>query len=195
VRTFYWRWFGLGADGPLGALNTIWAVRNGSLKLVVERAKDTQPPALYDLSTDIGETTDLSLQQPNQVAALQTLYNQWQRIAVPVLWQRNLDGLLLPLVLAGDWNGFNIADDGPPWTFTRITAPDPVGTPDGYNWLTTTIHVATSGGDTTPGTHQFVLVGNETYSTQWGGTTIDIDGVTQIPSTSGTQRGPTNTIT
>ncbi len=83
----------------------------------------------------------------------------------------------------------------PPWTFTRIRAPDPVGTPDGYNWLTTTIHVATSGGDTTPGTHQFVLVGHENYATQWGGVTIGIDGVTQIPSSSGTQLGPTNTIT
>jgi hypothetical protein len=195
VRTFCWRWFGLGPDGPLGARNTIWAVRNGSSKLVVERAMDTQPPALYDLSTDIGETTDLSLQQPDQVAALQTLYNQWQRITVPALWQTDSDYGLLPLVLAGDWNGFNIGDDGPPWTFTLITAPDPVGTPDAYNWLTTTIHVATSGGDTTPGTHHFVLVGDENYATQWGGATIEIDGVTQIPSFSGSQHGPRNTIT
>ena len=194
VRTFYWRWFGLGSDGP-SAQNTIWGVRNGSLKLVVERARDTQSPALYDLSTDIGETTDLSQQQPDQVAALQTLYNQWQRIAVPTLWQENNDQQLLPLVLAGDWNGFNIGDDVPPWRFTRITAPDPVGTPDAYNWLTTTIHVATNGGDTTPGAHQFVLVGHESYATQWGGATIGIDGVTQIPSFSGTQLGPTNTIT
>jgi hypothetical protein len=194
-RTFYWRFFGLGPDGPLGAQNTIWGVRNGSLKLVVERALDTQPPALYDLSTDIGETTDLSLQQPAQVAALQTLYNQWQLIAVPAFWQRHLDALLLPLVLAGDWNGYDKQQHGPPWTFTLITAPDPVGTPDAYNWLTTTIHVATSGGDTTPGTHQFVLVGHEIYATQWGGATIGIDEVTQIPSFSGTQLGPTNTIT
>jgi hypothetical protein len=195
VRTFYWRWFGLGPDGPQGARNTIWAVRNGSLKLVVERAMDTQPPALYDLSTDIGETTDLSLQQPDQVTALQTLYNQWQRIAVPTLWQTDSDEGLLPLVLAGDWNGFNIEDDVSPWRFTEITAPDPVGTPDAYNWLTTTIHVATNGGDTTPGTHQFVLVGDENYATQWSGATIGIDGVTQIPSFSGTQLGPTNTVT
>ena len=39
----------------------------------------------------IGETTDLSQQQPAQVAALQTLYNQWQRIAVPATWQESLD--------------------------------------------------------------------------------------------------------
>jgi arylsulfatase A-like enzyme len=195
VRTFYWRWFGLGPDGPLGALNTIWGVRNGSLKLVVERAMDTQPPALYELSTDIGETTDLSLQQPDQVAALQTLYNQWQRTALPALWRRNSDVQLLPLVLAGDWNGFNIGDEVAPWSFSRIKAPDPVGTPDAYNWLATTIHIATNGGDTTPGTHQFVLVGDKTYATQWGGATIGIDGVTQVPSFSGSHLGPTNTIT
>src|SRR5206468_12861857 len=132
----------------------------------------------YDHSTDIGEATDLYLQQPEHVAALQTLYNQWELIAVTALWQRDSDGQLLPLVLAGDWSGYNIRDNGPPWTFTKITAPDPVGTPDNYNWLTTTIHVATSGGDTTPGTHYFVLVGVETYATQWGGATIGIDGIT-----------------
>ena len=195
VRTFCWRWFGLGPTGSPRALNTIWGVRNDSLKLVVERARDTQPPALYDLSTDIGETTDLSQQQPDQVAALQRLYNQWQLIAVPALWQKDSDNRFLPLVLPGDWNGFNIGDDGPPWSFSRITAPDPVGTPDAYNWLTTTIHVATTGGDTTPGTHQFVIVGHESYATQWGGATIEIDGVTEIRSFSGTQLGPTNTIT
>ncbi len=195
LRTFYWRWFDLGSDGPLGALNTIWAVRNGSLKLVVERAMETQPPSLYDLATDIGETTDLSQQQPGQVAALQTLYNQWQRIAVPAIWQESLDGDLSPLVVAGDWDGFNIGDDRPPWRFTEITAPDPVGTPDAYNWFTNTIHAAANGGDTTPGTHQFVLVGHQSYATQWGGATIRIDGVTQIPSFSGTQLGPMNTIT
>jgi arylsulfatase A-like enzyme len=194
-RTFCWRWFGLGPDGPHGALDTIWGVRNGSLKLVVERARDTQPPALYDLATDIGETTDLSLQEPDQVAALQTLYNQWQRIAVPALWQKDSDNRLSPLVLAGDWNGFDIGDDNPPWRFTRITAPDPVGTPDAYNWLTTTIYVARNGGDTTPGTHYFVLVGQESYATQWGGARIGIDRVTQVRSFSGTHLGPTNTIT
>ena len=40
-----------------------------------------------------------------------------------------------------------------------------------------------------------MLVGNENYATQWGGVTIGIDGVTQIPSSSGNQLGPTNTIT
>jgi hypothetical protein len=83
----------------------------------------------------------------------------------------------------------------PPWSFTRITAPDPIGTPDNYDWLRTTIHVATTGGDTTPGTHQFVLVSHESYATQWGGATIAIDGVTQVPSFSSTQLGPANHIT
>src|SRR5205085_2511409 len=39
VRTLYWRWFGLGADGPTGSVGTTWAVRSGSLKLVRERTK------------------------------------------------------------------------------------------------------------------------------------------------------------
>src|SRR5206468_2698237 len=55
-RTLFWRWFGLGNDGPQGwflngpapsgCLDTIWAVRNGPLKLVTERATVGQPPAL-----------------------------------------------------------------------------------------------------------------------------------------------------
>ena len=36
-RTLFWRWFGLGKDGPPGSLDTIWAVRSGRLKLVTER--------------------------------------------------------------------------------------------------------------------------------------------------------------
>ena len=52
-RTLFWRWFGLGPDGPPGSLDTIWAVRSGPLKLVKERARDDQPPALYNLLSDI----------------------------------------------------------------------------------------------------------------------------------------------
>src|SRR5262249_51803185 len=65
-RTLFWRWFGLGPDGPPGSQNTIWAARKGQFKLVVERAKDDQPPALYNLSTDIGETRDLASTYPNK---------------------------------------------------------------------------------------------------------------------------------
>jgi hypothetical protein len=77
---------------------------------------------------------------------------------------------------------------------TSVTAPDLQGTPDAYNWYTTTIHVATTGGDTTPGTHSFVLIGADKYSEQWGGVTINIDNTTDLPFFSGHQVGPTNTI-
>jgi len=64
----------------------------------------------------------------------------------------------LALVLAGNWNGFNKDDLNAPLNLTRVTAPDLQETPDAYNWLTTTIHVATIGGDTTPGTPQVRVV-------------------------------------
>jgi arylsulfatase A-like enzyme len=194
ARTLCWRWFGLGPDGPPGASNTLWAVRNGSLKLVVERDKDTLPPALYNLTADIGETQDLAAVQPDDVASLTQLFAQWTLNTIPPIWQDNTDLVLLPLVLAGDWNGFNKDDTNRPWLMTAVTAPDIQGTPDAYNWYTTTIHVATSGGDTTPGTHSFVLVGANKYGEQWGGVTINIDDTTDLPFFSGHGLGPTNTI-
>jgi hypothetical protein len=194
VRTFCWRWFGLGPDGPTGATNTIWAVRSGPLKLVVERDKDDLPPALYNLTDDIGETKDLAAVQPDDVASLTQLFAQWTLNTIPPIWQDNTDLVLLPLVLAGDWNGFNKDDSNLPWRLTSVTAPDLQGTPDAYNWFTTTIHVATTGGDTTPGTHSFVLIGTNKYSEQWGGVTINIDNTTDIPFFSGHGLGPTNTI-
>ena len=195
VRTLYWRWFGLGPDGPPGSGNTIWAVRSGPLKLVVERDKDTLPPALYNLAADIGETQDLAAVQPDDVASLTQLYAQWTFNTIPPIWQDNTDLGLLPLVLAGDWNSFNKDDSNFPWRMTSVTAPDLQGTPDAYNWYTTMIHSAMIGGDTTPGDHSFVLVGTSSYSEQWGGVTINIDNTTDIPFFSGQGLGPTNTIT
>ena len=194
VRTLCWRWFGLGPDGPPGAGNTIWGVRSGPLKLVVERDKDDLPPALYNLTDDIGETLDLAAIQPDDVASLTQLYGQWTLNTIPPIWQDNTDLVLLPLVLAGDWNGFNKDDTNLPWLMTSVTAPDLQGTPDAYNWYITTIHVATTGGDTTPGTHSFVLVGANKYTEQWGGVTINIDNTTDLPFFSGHGLGPTNTI-
>jgi hypothetical protein len=161
VRTLCWRWFGLGPDGPQGSSNTIWAVRSGPLKLVVERDKDDQPPALYNLSSDIGETQDLAATQPADVSYLTQLYAQWTLNTIPPIWQDNTDLGILPLVLAGDWNGFNKDDSHFPWRLAAITAPDLQGTPDAYNWFISTINVATTGGDTTPGVHSFTLVGTD----------------------------------
>ena len=99
------------------------------------------------------------------------------------------------IVLAGDWNNFNKDDHTAPWQLTRISAPAVDGTPDGYNWFVNTIHVASSGGDTTPGTHSFVVIGHNSYATQWGGEAINIDNTTVIPFFSGTELGPVNSIT
>ena len=82
-----------------------------------------------------------------------------------------------------------------PWRLTRITAPGVEGTPDAFNWFKNTIHVATTGGDTTPGLHSFALVGDNSYSKQWGGVTINVDGTTSVPFFSGSALGPTNSIT
>ena len=97
-------------------------------------------------------------------------------------------------VLAGDWNGFNKDDPSFPWNLTRIIAPGPQGTPDGFDWFVNTIHVATTGGDTTPGEHSFAIIAGD-YLTQWGGATINVDAATSVPFFSGNTLGPTNSIT
>jgi arylsulfatase A-like enzyme len=195
-RTLFWRWADLGPDGPPGSLDTIWAVRSGSLKLVTERNTTGQPPALYDLSNDIGESQDLALTRPGDVDFLQQLYAQWNTQTISAIW-RGETARLQPLVLAGDWNGFNISDSHLPWLLTRISSPAVwgTGTPDAYNWFTNTIHVAATGGDTTPVLHSFALVAGGKYSTQWGGVTINIDGTTSVPFFAGIGLGPTNSIT
>jgi len=194
VRTLFWRELDLGPNSPEHR-NTIWAVRSGPLKLVVERAKDDKPPALYNLENDIGELQNLAAVQPQDVSALTALYGQWTLDTFPTIFRKHDDNTLLPLVLAGDWNGFNKDDLNPPWNLTKVSAPDLQGTPDAYDWLTNTIHVATSGGDTTPGEHSFCLIGTEAYTVQWGGVPINIDGATTVPYFSGSGLGPLNTIT
>jgi arylsulfatase A-like enzyme len=192
-RTLFWRWFGLGKDGPPGSVDTIWAVRSGPLKLVTERATVGQPPALYDVANDIGETQNLATTQPADVKSLKKLYKQWNAQLVPPLWQFGTD-FPRSVVLAGDWNGFSKDDSTSPWKLRWISAPGLHGTPDSFNWFKNTIFVATSGGDTTPGRHSFALVGNSNYSTQWGGGPINIDDTTSVPFFSGSALGPTSSI-
>jgi arylsulfatase A-like enzyme len=194
TRTLFWRWLQLGQDGPPGSSDTIWAVRNGPLKLVTEKAATDQPPALYDLPNDIGEAQNLAPTQPDDVAFLRTLYDQWNLGLISPRWRNEVCSQMAPLILAGDWNGYNKDDPAAPWGLTRVTAPSDQGTPDAYNWFTTTIHVGTTGCDTTPGVHYFTLVGDKSYSTQWGGIAVNIDANTAIPYFSGTALGPTNTI-
>jgi arylsulfatase A-like enzyme len=192
-RILCWRWFGLGQNGPPGSQDTINAVRKGPLKLVTERALTGQPPALYNLTNDIGETTNIAASQPEDVTSLQTAYDQWRLDTLPPRWQMN-SSFPTSLVIAGDWDGYNKNDSSPPWALTRISAPGIPATPDGYNWYTNVIHVATTGGDTLPGVHSFVFVGGKTWEEQWGGVSINIDNTTTIPYYSGPSIGPTNTI-
>src|SRR5438874_4134442 len=72
-RTLYWRWFGLGSSGPPGSSATVYAVRSDSLKLVQMGG----PTALFNLWTDIGESHNLALTQPADLASLNQLYGQW----------------------------------------------------------------------------------------------------------------------
>jgi arylsulfatase A-like enzyme len=193
-RRLFWRDLGLGPDGPPGSKETIWAVRDGSLKLVTCKATVGRPPALYNLNNDIGETQDLSVSRPADVVSLKKLFATWETNLIAPLWQKDKDWALTPIVLAGDWNGFNKDDSNSPWKLTRMSAPAVDGTPDGYSWFTNTIHVASSGGDTTPGTHSFTIVGHNTYAMQWGGTNIAINGITTVPFFSGKSLGPSNSI-
>jgi hypothetical protein len=152
-----------------------------------------KPPALYNLPADIGETNDLALAQPADVVRLKGLYDQWNSQTIPPRWLDNTDTTMGTLVLAGDWNAFNKSDVAP-WRLTRITAPGVEGTPDGFNYFATTIRVAATGGNTTPGVHSFTFVGGNSYSKQWTGAAINVDGTTSVPFFHGSAFGPSNSI-
>jgi arylsulfatase A-like enzyme len=193
-RTLFWRWFSLGQNGPPpppGApLSTIYAVRSGPLKLVRERAS-FRPLELYNLASDIGESQNLATSQPGDADTLTRLYDQWSAEMIAPRWQQPSPPI--GMILAGDWNGFNVSDSRSPWKLTKTTSGGVQGTPDAFDWFTNTIHVASVGGDTTPGMHSFVLSGGN-YSIQWGGATINIDDTTTVAPFSGNTLGPTNSI-
>jgi hypothetical protein len=197
-RTLFWRWFGLGPTGPSGSANTLYAARQGALKLVVEAATSLSPPELYNLTNDIGETQNLADSNPADVARLLQSYNNWNVDMVAPFFQFNssfLSGLPDAIAIAGDWNNFGVYHTEPPWGLSWITAPGTNGTPDGINWFSGIIHAAATGGDTTPGTHKFVLVGGQTYANQWGGISMAVDAINSVPYFSGTGLGPRNSIT
>jgi arylsulfatase A-like enzyme len=60
-----------------------WAVRSGDLKLI---ANGPVEPQLYDLSKDIAEAHDLSDSQPENVAKLQKLWDDWSSQMHTPLW-------------------------------------------------------------------------------------------------------------
>jgi arylsulfatase A-like enzyme len=59
------------------------AVRRGNMKLV---AFDNQPPKLFDLAADMGETRDLAAARPAVVEELSRLYADWNAQLVKPLW-------------------------------------------------------------------------------------------------------------
>jgi hypothetical protein len=143
--------------------------------------------------SDIGETANIAVSQPEDVTSLQTAYDQWRLDTLPPRWQES-SSFTDWLVIAGDWNGYNEHDLSAPWKLTRISAPGIPATPDSYNWYTNVIHVATTGGNTPPGVHSFAFVAGRTYANQWGGVSINVDNSTTVPYYSGGSLGPTNTI-
>ena len=64
-----------------------WAIRKGTLKLISESPKE--PPALFDLSTDLGEQRDLSQEFPETVQVLEEQYAAWR---AELLLQQELSG-------------------------------------------------------------------------------------------------------
>ena len=172
-------------------------MRSGPLKLVTEESTVNQPPALYNLPNDLGESLNLATSQPADTSALSTLYAQWTTQLIAPLWFKNSDFRArtpASLVLAGDWNGFKKGDaTAAPWQSTLVSAPSNP-TPDAFDWFTNTVYAASVGGDTTPGLHSFTFIANRSYSYQWGGTTLNIDATTSVPAFSGTSLGPMNSI-
>jgi arylsulfatase A-like enzyme len=162
-RALYWRWPGLGvATGPPGALDTIYAVRQGNLKYVRERSSNAQK--LYDVSADISEKTNLAASQPTNFAALQSAYVEWNKLLIAPLWAPVPTSAIVSLTMAGDW--------GPEAKFTRVIAPGLNGTPDGYNWLTYAMQGVA-------GVHSYSL---KKASKKWGGGAVtNVDGATDLP--------------
>lgn len=62
-----------------------WAIRSGDYKLT--RADTTRPPMLFDLSRDIGESTDISARQPEVVQKLQAKYELWSKSLPAPRWR------------------------------------------------------------------------------------------------------------
>lgn len=72
---------------------SIWAVRSSDYKLVLQQ---TKMPRLYDLATDIGETTDLSSKLPEVRARLQGAYDTWAATLPEPLWNVDKDDKSAP---------------------------------------------------------------------------------------------------
>jgi arylsulfatase A-like enzyme len=77
-------------DGPLHEalywrFGEQWAIRRGDWKLVASRI-DGKEPKLFNLRDDMGETKDLTAEQPDKVTELQVEWNKWNAELKPPLW-------------------------------------------------------------------------------------------------------------
>src|ERR1051326_2813895 len=84
--------------------------------------------------------------------------------------------------IPGDWDSWNQADNSRPWLLNKVSPP---GTPAGVDWYTNVVYAASSGGNTTTGTHQFKMVGDQNWANQWSGATVTIDGTSTLTWNSG----------
>ncbi len=66
-----------------------WAVRMGDYKLVCSpQGLGTAEPHLFNLSEDIGETTNLAAKMPEKVQELRAAYEAWNKANLPPKWVR-----------------------------------------------------------------------------------------------------------
>jgi arylsulfatase A-like enzyme len=70
------------------SFGTGWAVRDGDLKLVLNRDNKGEPE-LYDLAKDVSEKKNLAAAQPEDVARLKTLYESWKKTHKPSPWGKD----------------------------------------------------------------------------------------------------------
>ncbi len=84
--------------------------------------------------------------------------------------------------LPGTWDGFNAANTNPPFRMNKVSPP---GTPGGADWFTNVMFVAAAGGDVTGGTYQVKLAADGSFASNWGGSTVTIDGTTTFSWISG----------
>ena len=62
-----------------------WAIRDGDMKLVLNRDRKG-PPELFNLGSDVSEKNDLAGSQPETVARLQSLFDEWNSHNKPSIW-------------------------------------------------------------------------------------------------------------
>jgi arylsulfatase A-like enzyme len=63
-----------------------WAVRLGDWKLVQAGSRKLGPVALYHVSEDIGEKTNLLAQQPGKERELRAAWERWNQANIPARW-------------------------------------------------------------------------------------------------------------